>query len=216
MANGVSEIDIVNNLKSYADGIGAVTALFGGKGSTSAPVTDAAVADRNFVGLWTKTTAASGDNRAMYWRHYFAGATGGEVARLFATISSTTSTTGTVNGVHASATIASGGTVSSGAMNAIRATIGAAAGATIGGTSAAIQVDSDIDNSLTTPATWSFIRVTDSGAKRIANLFSLPNAANGTLLAAHTTQTMSHSIKCVSADGTAYYIMCTATATNRS
>ena len=47
-------------------------------------------------------------------------------------------------------------------------------------------------------------------------VLTVPNAANGGVLAAHTTQVMSHSIRIESVNGTVYYVMCTDTATNRS
>lgn len=61
------------------------------------------------------------------------------------------------------------------------------------------------------------LKFTDSGVNAAtARLLELPNAANGSLLAAHTTQTMTHSIRFKTAAGTDYYIMCTNAATNRS
>lgn len=47
-------------------------------------------------------------------------------------------------------------------------------------------------------------------------VLTVPNAANGGVLAAHTTQTMTHSIRIESANGSVFYIMCTNVATNRS
>lgn len=49
-----------------------------------------------------------------------------------------------------------------------------------------------------------------------ARLLELPNVTNGSIFAAHTTQTMTHSIRFKTAAGTDYYIMCTNAATNRS
>jgi hypothetical protein len=49
-----------------------------------------------------------------------------------------------------------------------------------------------------------------------ARLLVLPDVTNGSIFAAHTTQTMTHSIRFKSATGTDYYIMCTNAATNRS
>lgn len=44
----------------------------------------------------------------------------------------------------------------------------------------------------------------------------VPNVASGGVLAAHITQTMTHSIRIRSADGTLYYVMVTNAATNRT
>lgn len=47
-------------------------------------------------------------------------------------------------------------------------------------------------------------------------LISVPNVASGGVLAVHTTQTISHSVRIQSADGTLYYVMLTNLATNRT
>lgn len=209
-------INVSVPISQYQSAIGATAALLAGAGSSSAPMPDNGVADKNFVGMWTKTTATSGDNRAVYWRHYFSGAGGGEVIRAFATVATTNvATGGTVNGIHASLSVNASSSVS-GAGNAIRATLGAASQTrTLGGTCAALQLDSDIGANNTVPSSWSFIRVTDSGSVRLSNLFTLPDPANGTILATHTDDPITHSIKCITANGTVLYLMATTTATHR-
>lgn len=49
-----------------------------------------------------------------------------------------------------------------------------------------------------------------------ADFTVVPNVASGGVLAAHTTQTMTHSIRIKSADGTKYYLMATNVVTNRT
>lgn len=189
--------------------------LFWGIGNSASYFTWAA-ANKNAVEMRLQSSASSGDSRAMYIRLKLAGAGGGEAGRFFANASTTNvATGGTINGIHTSLSVDASSSIS-GAGNAIRATLGAAAESrTLGGTAAALQLDSDIATGNTVPATWSFIRVTDSGAVRIANLLNMPAPSNGTIFAAHTTQAMTHSIKFI-ANGAAYYIMCTDAATNRS
>jgi hypothetical protein len=174
-------------------------------------------ANKNGFEYRLKSTATSGDARGVYMRLKLYGAGGGEAGRFFANASTTNvATGGTINGIHTSMSVDASSSVS-GAGNAIRATLGAAAATrTLGGTCAALQLDSDIGANNTVPASWSFIRVTDTSSVKIANFLNMPNAANGSIFAAHTTQTMTHSIKFVSADGTAYYLMCTDADTNRS
>jgi hypothetical protein len=46
-------------------------------------------------------------------------------------------------------------------------------------------------------------------------LMNIPAPSNGTIFATHTTQTMTHSIRIVSAAGVNFYVMCTDAATNR-
>lgn len=61
------------------------------------------------------------------------------------------------------------------------------------------------------------LKFTDSGVTAsTARLLELPDVANGSIFAAHTTQTMTHSIRFKTAAGTDFYIMCTNAATNRS
>ena len=162
-------------------------------------------------------TVSGGDARVLYARLHQYGAGGGEAVRAYAFAqNAATATGGTLNGLHASLSIATSSAIS-GAGNAIRATLEAAAASrTLGGQLYAIQADSNIGTGNTMPTNHAFIGFTNTGAVALSNLFQIPNASNGTIFAAHTTQTMSHSIRIISANGTAYYIMCTATATNRS
>ena len=210
-----------DNLRGLGNGavtVGATTtaALLHGAGTAAAPEATSAV-NKNFLGYWVKSTAATGDARGLYLRLYLEGAGGGEAIRAYATANAANVATGsTINGVHTSLSIAASCSVS-GAGNALRATLGAAAESrTLGGTLAAIQADSDIGTGNTLPTSHAFIRFTNSGAVALGNLFQVPAASNGTMFAAHVTQTMTHSLKIIDASGTAYYIMCTNAATNRS
>jgi hypothetical protein len=47
-------------------------------------------------------------------------------------------------------------------------------------------------------------------------LVVVPNVASGGVLAVHTTQTLTHSIRIKSVDGTLYYVMLTNVTTNRT
>ena len=194
----------------------AAAAIFWGVGNSNNYYQWGAI-NKNALEFRLNTLAASGDSRGIYMRMKFSGAGGGEAGRFFASASaSNVATGGTINGVHATMSIDASSSVS-GAGNALRATLGAAAATrTLSGTCAALQLDSDIGANNTVGSAYSFIRVTDSGSVRLGNLLNMPNAANGTILAAHVTDAMSHSIKFITANGTAYYIMCTTTATNRS
>lgn len=207
---------IKNNLKESQSRVGDTAALIGGMGVSGTPVPDGGVADKNLFALYNSTSATSGDHRGIYWKLSFKGAGSGEVVRNMASVETTNvATGGTVNGQHATLSVAASSSVS-GAGNAIRATLGAAAESrTLGGTCAALQVDSDIGANNTVPTSWSFIRVTDSGSVKIPYLLNIPSPSNGTIFATHTTQAMTHSIKIVAANGTPYYIMCTNAATNR-
>ena len=206
-----------NDYNTLQLGDTATAALSLGGGTSAAPLSTS-TANKNHIGFWFKSTATTGDSRGIYLRQYFSGAgVSGEAARIFGTVDNVTAAVGgTVNGAHVSLSVSGASGAVSGAGNAIRATLGIGDGTTAGGTLSAIQLDSDFDNGGTVPATAAAIRVTNSNTKLWANLLNIPNASNGTIFAAHTTQTLTHSIKFISADGTAYYIMCTDAATNRS
>jgi hypothetical protein len=171
----------------------------------------------NALEYYLNASHTSGDMRGEYLRLYFSGAGGtGEALRAYSTLNNVASGAGgTINGAHITMDVHGASGVVAGAANALRVTFSAGAAANPGGTCATIQVDTDFDNAATVPANFAFLRFTNSNTKISANLLRIPNASNGTLLAAHTVQTMTHSIKCVSEDGTAYYLMATNAATNR-
>ena len=191
-------------------------ALLLGSGTSASPTDGATDADKNFLGFWLKSQAASGDIRGLYLRLYLNGAAGGEAIRGYATANADgVAAGGTINGAHLSLSIPASCSVS-GAGNALRATLDAAADTrTLGGTLAAIQADSNIATGNTVPATAAFLRVTDTGAVPLGRLLNIPAASNGTIFATHTVQAMSHSIRITDANGTPYYIMCASAATNR-
>ena len=160
---------------------------------------------------------SSDDTRALYARLYLATAAGsGDAGRFYATVLGVAAAG--AFGIHATASLSATGTIT-GLMTGARATLGiAAASRSLSGTFAALQVDSDIGTGTTMPAaTTSFIRVADVGAVRIGALMDLADISDGAggLFSAHTTQSMTHSIK-ILYEGTAYYIMCTDAATNRT
>lgn len=207
------EVLVIGGQLQFGDTVSA--ALLHGAGSAAAPE-ETASADKNFLGYWVQSSAASGDARGVYLRLYLTGAGGGEAGRFFATAAAANvATGGTINGVHTSLSIAASSSVS-GAGNALRATLSAAAESrTLSGTLAAIQADSDIATGNTLPTNNSFIRFTDTGAVRLSNLFQVQAPSNGTLFATHTDQAMTHSLRIIGPTGTAYYVMCTTTATGR-
>ena len=185
-------------------------------GSSSYPVRVDGAVGHNFERVYYKSACTAGDVRGKYEDLDFTSTGSGEMLRLRGIVSGTGGATGgTINALHATGRVASGGTVS-GALNGIRATFEVAGTTpTPGGTLAAIQLDSNIVTGATLSANDAFIRITNSGATNITNLLNLPAVANGTIIAAHTTQTNTHSIKIV-AGGTVYYIPCHATASGRS
>lgn len=185
-------------------------------GTSSAEATTA-TADRKFVSIYTKSTAATGDARAIYARLNLAGtatAGYGDAIRSLAYVTGTGY--GSAQGIHGTLSIAAGATVT-GSGAGIRATLEAAASTrTLSGALAALQVDSYVGANNTMPTIHGFIRFSDVGTTVLNNLMVLPStASNSTVFATHTTQAMSHSIRIIDSAGTPYYIMCASAATNR-
>jgi hypothetical protein len=222
MAELIKSIESIQEDAFRVDGIiqiGSTTtvALALGGGTSATPMTTA-VAGSNFLGFWTQSTATSGDSRGMYLRHYFAGAGGsGEALRAYGTVSNVTAATGgTVNGAHVSLSISGTSGKVSGAGNALRATLSLGALNVPGGTLAVIQADSDIASDATVPAGTAFIRMTNTNTGTINYALRLPTIASAGILAAHITDAFTHSIRCIDAAGTVFYIRCTNIATNRT
>lgn len=189
-----------------------------GWGSSSARYKLGTAANQNALGLFFETEATSGDTRGINLRLYFSGAAGsGEALRAYGIVNGVTAATGgTVNGAHITLGVTGANGKVSGAANAVRATLAFGASVNAGGTCSALQLDSDFDNACTLDANVCAIRLTNSNTKLWANLIQIPAASNGTIFAAHTTQIMTHSIRIRDAANTAYYVMVTNAATNRS
>lgn len=188
-----------------------------GAGTSGTPINYGEIANLNGIGLWLKTSAASGDFRGAYIRAYFNGATGGEAVRAYATTTAAgVAAGGTVNGIHASLTLNASSSIS-GQGFAGRFTLGAAADTrTLNPNVASMLIESDIATGNTVPAATALIRVAEIGAVAVKKLLKLPTVASGGMLAAHVTDAMTHSIRCVDDAGTVFYIMATTTASNRT
>lgn len=188
-----------------------MTALYNMKSRNLTLGTDVAEKLQEWIG---QGAHASGDVRVLYMTLDLRSSGSGEALRPRTRVYGTG--INSAHGQHCTLHIAAGGGVS-GLGVGLRVTLEAAAESrTLTGTLCALQVDSNIGANNTVPSICSFIRITDVGSVTIPNLFEVPNAANGTIFAAHGTDSFSHSLKIISANGTAYYIMVTDTATNRS
>jgi hypothetical protein len=199
-------------------GTTASAALITGCGTSATPYAMGSAANKNAMGFWFDSTATSGDSRGMYLRQYFSGAgVSGEAARIFGTVNNVTAATGgTVNGAHISLSVTGASGAVSGAGNALRLTLGLGDTTNAGGTLSALQLDSDFDNGATVPANAAAIRVTDSNTKKWSKFLRLPTVASAGILAAHTTDALSHSVRCVDEAGTVFYLMATTDASNRT
>lgn len=219
MTAGTQTIGGVKTLSAKTVFQTATSGLLHGAGASGANHALGATAG-NAKEYYLDATHTTGNMRGEYLRLYFSGAGGsGEALRAFSTINNVSvATGGTVNGAHVSLGTAGASAAVSGAANALRCTFGIAAASTnIGGTCAVIQADTDFDIAVTVPTNFAFLRLTNTNTKKSNNFLRIPNVAaeTGGLFCAHTTQAMSHSIKIVSEDGTAYYLMCTNANTNR-
>lgn len=175
-------------------------------GFISGSATDPIVATTagNISSSYGTASNTTGDVRLSYNRLTFTSTGSGETLRALTQVTgANAATAGTVNGAHISLSVNTGGSIS-GAGNGMRVTLGAAAGVTVGGTVAAIQIDSDVDTTAVLPGNASFIRVTNSGTGTISNLFNLPDAMVQAIGATSTTATQK--IRFVDSAGTAYFL----------
>lgn len=193
----------------------ASSVVFYGLGNSGSKVEIAA--NKNALGFWVNSDATSGDNRVIYARLYLSGAAGGEAIRAYATANAANvATGGTINGIHTSLSIAADATIS-GQGFASRHTIDAAADTrTISGNVAAICAESNFATGNTIPATVALIHLKEIGAATCKTAMRFPNSATNGMVAPHVTDAMSHSVRCVTDDGTVLYLMATTTATNRT
>lgn len=183
-------------------------------GSSASPIANTS-AD-NLSSFYGTTSATTGDVRLNYSKLTFTSTGSGETASFYSVVTGANGATGgTINGAHISLSINGSGTIS-GAGNALRVTLGGTSTAP-GGTIAALQVDSDFLTA--NQAGWnnaSFLRFTNSSTGSMKYLARVPTVASAGILAAHITDAMTHSIRCVDAAGTVFYLMATTTATNRT
>lgn len=189
-----------------------LTGLVQGTSVDPIGVTSATSVSKSYV----TSSATDGDTRNTYLKTTFTSTGSGETLRAYtalATGAGAVAPGGTVNGAHITLDVDGTATVS-GAGNALRATLGGTS-TNPGGTLAAIQADSNF----ATGGTWtnaSFLRFTNSGTGAIAYLANLPTTGSGLMMAPHTTQVMTDSIRVVMADGNVRYIMCTTSSSNRT
>ena len=180
-------------------------------GSSSRPVILAAGSNGGYIRA--RAPGTTGDTRLARQDLEFTGAGGGEALRVRGIVNCTGAAAGaTVNAAHFTGRIVAAKTVS-GALNAVRATL-EVAGSAPGGTLSVLQLDTNIVTGWTEP-TAAFIRVTNSDAGIVHNLLSLPTLGTGLMVAAHSTQTNTHSIK-ILVGGVQYYIPIHANATGLS
>ena len=177
-------------------------------GTSASPL--AVTTAQNIDSAYATTSATTGDTRLTYNKLTFTGAGGaGETARFFSVVSvAGAAVGGTINGAHISMEVDGTGSIS-GAGNAVRATLGGT-NLTQAGTLAVIQADTNYTGSVTTPATSSFIRFTDSGTGtgKINNLLNIDTGPAATLVASAggAVPTSPKTIK-IRIDGTTYYLL---------
>ncbi len=193
----------------------AASSTPGATGSSPTDVATTATPDVKFDGLWTASTATSGDSRNLYRRHYFRGAGGsGEAIRGYGTVDGVQAAVGgTVNGAHLSLLIGTGGSVS-GAGNAVRATLETDASVHPGGTLAVLRLDTNLGTSSVLPATAAFLAVDNLTAVKL-DLFAMFTNPSTTMIASAGTGAQSAGVSTggvaskavkVTVDGVAYWL----------
>lgn len=138
-----------------------------GSGSTLGSLYKTGTGAAQVVDVRARADTASGaDARILYARLHQYGLGGGEAVRAYAFAqNAATATDGTLNGLHASLSVATSSAIS-GAGHAARLTLEAASATrTLGGTVSALNLDSNIGANNTVPAnSWSFISISKSGS----------------------------------------------------
>ena len=186
---------------SFTGPVNSANGFISGTSSSPVSVTTA----QNINSSYGTTSATTGDTRLVYDKLTFTSTGSGETLRAFSVVTGTgAATAGTINGAHISMEV-QGGTIS-GAANALRATVGGTT-ASIGGTVAALQLDTNFASGASVPATSAFVRVTDSGAGagKIANLLNIDSGTG--LLTTGGTATVAGGLK-IRVGSTTYYLVC--------
>ena len=161
----------------------------------------------NIDAAFATTSATTGDTRLVYDKLTFTSTGSGETLRAFSVVTGVlAATAGTINGAHISTEIDTPGTIS-GAANAIRATLGGTSVAPAG-TLGVLQLDTNFASGVSTPATSSFIRVTDSGAGtgKINNLLDIATGPAATVAVTASTVTTVGKVLKIRIAGTTYYV----------
>ena len=189
-------------LTTFSGPVASQNGFIGGTATDPISVTTAG----NVSSSYATTSATTGDTCLVYDKLTFTSTGSGETIRAYSVVTGAGAAAGgTINGIHSSTKIDTGGTIS-GAANAIRATIGASV-ASPGGTLAALQLDTDFASGTTVSAASAFIRVSDSGAGA-GKLTRLMNIESGTGLftAATSSSTLAGGIK-VRIAGADYFLV---------
>ncbi len=173
--------------------------LWFGMGTASAAATTA-TASACYGKFYTATTATSGDNRGLYWKHTFsgAGAVSGECIRARAVVGAALTGAQSVHGIHAEARLAAGGSCAGEACG-IRATLAADASSTItSGTLCALRLDSDFAVT-SSAANAAFIGVFDvNGTNKMPYFINFDASATSVITAdtSNLPAVATHKIKC--------------------
>lgn len=210
---------VMQPLKSIRPQSGALCLGVGnGSGSTLTGLFKMGSSGAQMVDLRGRADTSSGsDARVIYARLHQYGAGGGEAIRAYAFSNNAAAATGgTLNGLHASLSIATSSGISGQGFGARITLEAASATRNLDGNIGPLLVEGNIGASNTVHANTAFIRASNLTAVTIPNLLNIPNVASGGMLAAHVTDGITHSIRICSADGTKYYLMATTTVSNRT
>lgn len=166
-------------------------ALLWGEGGMSTRV-KTSTADKSFLKFYTESDAASSDSRGIYWQHWISSGTGvtqGCAGRFFTKANAVG--VNQVHGVHATAQIQTGATVTGTAIG-LRATFAAQTESrTVTGFSA--QLDTDVGADNTMGASSAFLRVSDEGSVKMPNLLTIQ--AGSSILAGSAANSASDALK---------------------
>jgi hypothetical protein len=178
--------------------------------STSCYHLKSAVADTRLFDLQMNDASTSGDSRVIYARKLNSAinAAGGEAIRAYLLVSAAT---GGAHGIHATAEVTTGGSVS-GEIAGVRATIATAASLTLAsGHLLSLRLDSALETAVTGVTKNAFIGCYDVGTYHVLNFLYIDASASG-VTTGTTASTAAGCLK-VMHNGTQKYVQLFSTAT---
>lgn len=180
--------------------------LYFGAGTSSSAMSNS-TADGTVGKFYTASSATSGDNRGLYWKHDLTGAgASGDAARFYGVAKAAVAN---IQGMHATGQIGTAGSVTGEVVGA-RATAATSTGLTLsGGTMYALRVDSDLSSAVTGLTTAAFIGIHDVNGTNKMPYFLDFDASATACIAADTSNlpaAATHKIKC-RVGGTDFYLI---------
>ena len=174
----------------------AGSGLYFGAGTSGTAMSNSTV-DGTVGKFYTASSATSGDNRGLYWKHDLTGAgASGDAGRFYGVAKAAVAN---IQGLHATGQIGAAGSVS-GEVVGVRATAATSTGLTLsGGSMYALRIDSDLSSAVTGLTTAAMIGIYDVNGTNKMPYFLHFDASATSVIAADTSNlpaAATYKIKC--------------------